>query len=93
MKFFRGRLGLDVTYYNQLSKDQIIRLATSSTSGYTYSLVNAGEIQNKGIEIALNGRALQIGDFAWDAGINFSKNKNKVNSLVDGMNYFELRGC
>ena len=90
MKFFRGRLGLDVTYYNQLSKDQIIRLATSSTSGYTYSLVNAGEIQNKGIEIALNGRALQIGDFAWDAGINFSKNKNKVNSLVDGMNYFEL---
>ena len=90
MKFFHNRLSLDLTYYNQLSKDQIIRLATSSTSGYTYNLVNAGEIQNKGIEIALNGRVIQYKDFAWDAGINFSKNQNKVNSLTDGMNYFEL---
>ena len=89
-KFFNNRLGLDVTYYNQKSKDQIIGLASSSTSGYSYRLVNAGEIQNKGIEIALNGRALQIKDFAWDAGVNFSKNVNKVNSLVEGMDYFEL---
>ena len=90
MKFFKGRLGLDVTYYNQLSKDQIIGLASSSTSGYNYRLINAGEIQNKGIEIALNGRVLQIKDFAWDAGANFSKNTNKVKSLIDGMDYFEL---
>ena len=90
MKFFNGRLGLDMTYYNQLSKDQIIGLASSSTSGYNYRLVNAGEIQNKGIEIALNGRVLQVKDFAWDAGVNFSKNVNKVKSLVDGMDYFEL---
>ena len=90
MKFFNGRLGLDMTYYNQLSKDQIIRLATSSTSGYNYHLINAGEIENKGIEIALNGRVFQYKDFAWDAGVNFSKNINKVKSLVDGMNYFEI---
>ena len=90
MKFFNGRIGLDVTYYNQLSKDQIIGLASSSTSGYNYRLVNAGEIQNKGIEIALNGRVLQVKDFAWDAGVNFSKNENKVKSLVEGMDYFEL---
>ena len=90
MKFFNGRLGLDFTYYNQLSKDQIIGLASSSTSGYNYRLVNAGEIQNKGIELALNGRVLQIKDFAWDAGVNFSKNQNKVKSLVEGMDYFEL---
>ena len=90
MKFFSGRLGLDVTYYNQLSKDQIIGLASSSTSGYNYRLVNAGEIQNKGIEVAINGRVLQIKDFAWDAGLNFSKNQNKVKSLVEGMDYFEL---
>ena len=90
MKFFHNRLGLDVTYYNQNSKDQIIALATSSTSGYTHSLVNAGEIQNKGIEIALNGRVLDFKNFSWDAGINFSKNTNKVKSLVEGMNYFEL---
>lgn len=90
MKFFQSRLGLDITFYNQLSKDQIIGLASSSTSGYGYRLVNAGEIQNRGIEIALNGRVLQLKEFAWDAGINFSKNQNKVKSLVDGMDYFEL---
>lgn len=90
MKFFRGRLGLDFTYYNQLSKDQIIRLATSPTSGYNENLINAGEIQNQGVEIALNGRALQIGDFAWDAGINFSKNTNMVNELVEGTNWRQL---
>ena len=90
MKFFHNRLGLDVTYYNQVSKDQIIRLASSAASGYAYRLINAGEIENKGIEIALNGRVLDYKGFAWDAGINFSKNVNKVNSLVDGMDYFEL---
>ena len=90
MKFFNGRLGLDFTYYNQNSRDQIISLASSAASGYERDLVNAGEIQNKGIELALNGRVLQIKDFAWDMGVNFSKNTNKVKKLVDGMNYFEL---
>ncbi len=90
MKFFYGRLGLDFTYYNQLSKDQIIGLASTTTSGYSYRLINAGEIENKGIEIALNGRVLQYKDFAWDAGFNFSKNINKVKSLIEGMDYFEL---
>ena len=90
MKFFNYRMGLDVTYYNQNSRDQIIRLASSSTSGYANRLINAGEIQNRGVEIALNGRALQLKDFAWDLGVNFSKNTNKVKKLVDGMDYFEL---
>ena len=90
MKFFHNRLSLDLTYYNQTSKDQILSLASTTTSGYAYRLINAGQIQNKGIEIALNGRVLQIKDFAWDAGVNFSKNTNKVKSLVDGMDYFEL---
>lgn len=90
MKFFNNRLSLDITYYNQRSKDQIIGLASSSTSGYDYRLINAGEIKNEGIEIALNGRIMHHKDFAWDAGLNFSKNTNKVLDLVDGMDYFEI---
>jgi hypothetical protein len=90
MKFFHGRLGLDMTYYNQVSKNQIISLAASSAMGYTHRLINAGEIENKGIEIALNGRVLDYKGFAWDAGVNFSKNVNKVKSLVEGMDYFEI---
>ena len=90
MKFFHNRLGLDVTYYTQSSTDQIIRLATSSATGYNYSLVNAGKITNKGIEIAVNGRAFQTKDWALDMGFNFSKNVNKVVDLVEGMDYMEI---
>ncbi|MBQ3689624.1 MAG: SusC/RagA family TonB-linked outer membrane protein [Bacteroidales bacterium] len=90
LKFFSNRLNADITYYDQTSNDQIIALASTTASGYDYRLINAGEIQNKGIEIALNGRVLQVHDFAWDAGVNFSKNQNKVKSLTSGMNYFEI---
>ena len=82
MKFYHNRLGLDITYYNQVSKDQIIALASTPASGYAYRLINAGKIENKGIEIALNGRVLDYKGFAWDAGLNFSKNSNKVKELV-----------
>ena len=90
MKFLNGRVGIDATYYDQDSRNQIISLASSSTSGYSSRLVNAGEIKNRGVELAINGRAIQTGDFAWDLGVNFAKNSNKVVSLVDGMDYFEL---
>lgn len=90
LKFFNNRLSIDATYYNQKSVDQIIRLASSSTSGYEYRLINAGAIRNEGIELAINGRAVQAGDFAWDLGMNFSKNSNKVLSLVEDMDYFEI---
>lgn len=90
LKFFHGRVNIDFTYYNQTSKDQIIGLASSSASGYTSRLINAGKIQNKGVELAINGRVLQIKDFAWDAGVNYSKNSNKVLELVEGMDFFQL---
>ncbi len=89
-KFLNNRIGLDFTYYNQISKDQIMGMASSWATGYPYRLINAGEIQNQGIEIALNTRPIIIGDFSWDLGINFSKNNNKVRKLVDGMDMFEL---
>lgn len=89
-KFLNNRIGLDFTYYNQISKDQIMGIASSWATGYPYRLINAGEIQNQGIEITLNTRPVQIGDFAWDLNLNFSKNSNKVKKLVDNMDMFEL---
>jgi hypothetical protein len=65
-------------------------MASSWTTGYTYRLINAGEIENKGIEIALNTRPIQTKDFSWDLNLNFSKNSNKVKKLVDNMDMFEL---
>ncbi|HIZ90715.1 MAG TPA: SusC/RagA family TonB-linked outer membrane protein [Candidatus Bacteroides merdavium] len=90
LKFLNNRIGLDFTYYNQTSKNQIMAMASSWASGYTYRMINAGEIQNNGIEIALNTRPIQTKDFSWDLNINFSKNNNKVKELVDGIDLFEL---
>lgn len=90
MKFLKNRIGFDLTLYNQTSKNQIMAMASSWTSGYNYRLINAGEIQNKGIEIALNTRPIEVKDFSWDLNLNFSKNSNKVKKLVDDMDMFEL---
>ncbi len=89
-KFLKNRIGLDFTYYNQVSKDQIMGMASSWATGYPYRLINAGEIQNQGIEITLNTRPVEVGDFSWDLNFNFSKNENKVKKLVDDMDMFEL---
>lgn len=89
-KFINNRVGLDFTYYNQISRNQIMGMASSWTTGYPYRLINAGEIQNQGIEIALNTRPVQSGDFSWDVNINFSKNNNVVKKLTDDMDMFEL---
>jgi TonB-linked SusC/RagA family outer membrane protein len=90
MRFLKNRIGLDVTYYTQQSNNQIMNMATSGTTGYGARLINAGLIENKGIEITLNTRPVQTRDFTWDLSINFAKNSNKVLALVDGTDEFVI---
>ena len=90
LKFLNNRIGIDFTYYNQHSKDQILRMNTSYGSGYRYQLINAGDIENRGIEIVLNTRPIELKDFSWDLNLNFAKNSNKVKELANGVDEFEL---
>lgn len=90
LRFLNNRIGLDFTYYNQRSTDQIMRLNTSITSGYDAKVVNAGEIENSGVEIVLNTRPIETKDWSWDLNFNFSKNNNKVKSLASGIDRFTL---
>ncbi len=90
LKFLNNRIGIDFTYYNQHSKDQILRMNTSYGSGYRYQLINAGDIENRGIEIVLNTRPIELKDFNWDLNLNFAKNSNKVKELANGVDEFEL---
>ena len=90
LKFLNNRIGLDVTYYNQHSRDQILRMNTAHGSGYRFKMVNAGDIENRGIEIVLNTRPIDLQDFSWDLNMNFAKNKNKVRKLAHGVDEFEL---
>jgi len=81
VQFFGGRLGLDANYYSSLSKDQIISVPISSSTGYVTAAVNAGSMSNKGIELTLTATPLKLRDFSWETTLNYSVNKNKIVSL------------
>ncbi|GAC1385002.1 MAG: SusC/RagA family TonB-linked outer membrane protein [Ginsengibacter sp.] len=81
INFLKNRIGLDVTYYNAKSINQILPLAVSNATGYDYKYVNAGIIQNKGWELSLNLTPLKSKNFQWDMRMNYTKNRNMVVSL------------
>lgn len=83
--FFNNRFGFDVAVYKSNSFDQIMDVNVSRASGYNRAFVNAGEIENKGIELGLNLTPIKLNDFTWDVNVNWAKNKNKVVSLYDGV--------
>ena len=90
MKFFKNRVGFDLALYKTNSKDQIMPVTLSQTTGYASRYVNSGEIENKGIELALNLVPVQTTSFRWDINVNFAKNQNKVLSLFPGVSNLQL---
>lgn len=79
--FWKNRLHFDVAYYNTDSFDQILEIKTTASSGYNSQLINAGKINNQGIEVQLDGNPIQTENFKWNVGVNYSKNKSKVEVL------------
>lgn len=90
VRFLDNRLGLDFTYYQQITKDQILSLPVSQSTGYSRAMINAGEISNKGIEASLSLVPVKTKNFTWDANINFAKNYNEVVKLHEDVKDFEL---
>lgn len=90
LMFLQNRIGLDVTYYNESTKDQIIPVALSGASGYSSMFINSGEITNKGIEIGLNLTPVKTKNFTWNIDANFSKNKNEVVELAPDLDVYQL---
>ncbi|MCS6917737.1 MAG: SusC/RagA family TonB-linked outer membrane protein [Chitinophagales bacterium] len=92
LRFFNNRIGLDVTYYKSVSRDQIIPAPIAGSSGYTQTFLNSGEMENKGIELALNLTPVKTNDWQWDFGLNWSRNKSKVVALANGVDVLYLGG-
>jgi TonB-linked SusC/RagA family outer membrane protein len=88
IKFFQNRIGLDITYYEQKNKNQIINLNVSGTSGYGSAVINAGLISNRGIEFSLTGSPVRTKNFSWDATFNLSRNRSKVEEIGPDMNVY-----
>lgn len=85
LSFFDSKLGIDFTVYRQRTDKHIFRSPLPISSGYNAQFINAGEIENKGVELLLKGSIIRKRDFEWNVSFNFAKNVNSVVSLSDGV--------
>ena len=81
LRFFKGRLNVDFTYYNQESKDMIINPRLSYATGYIFFYMNGGVISNEGIELQAKIIPIRKKDFVWDLIANYSQNRGVLKSL------------
>jgi outer membrane receptor protein involved in Fe transport len=80
----KSRAGFDVTAYNAKSVDQIMPVIVSTATGYSSKFLNAGTVENKGIEVSAYGTPVQTQNFSWTINVNFARNRNKVVKLFEG---------
>lgn len=84
-KFFKDRLGIEISYYTNRIEDQILQTTMPQSSGATSMWMNVGELKNQGVEISLYGTPLQTRDIRWDLNFNAAWNKNEVTKLAPGL--------
>ncbi|GHE23787.1 SusC/RagA family TonB-linked outer membrane protein [Sphingobacterium griseoflavum] len=83
-RFFNNRFGFDISYYNSLTKDQILQYTLPNSSGASSVLANVGSLRNTGWEFAFNGTPLSSESFRWTSTLNFAMNRNKIEELPGG---------
>lgn len=91
LNFFRDRLGLDITYFNRTTHNEITNAQQSIATGFTSAYVNVGKTQNNGVEILLTGTPVKTNDFWWKVSLNFSHVHNILLS-IDGSSQYVLTG-
>lgn len=87
---FDRRIGLDVSYYDTKTEDQITPVPVSNATGFNTTLLNAGTIENEGFEASLRLVPVQTEDFMWNMTVNWAKNKSTVLSLAEGIDNLQL---
>ena len=91
-EFFKGRINLDVAYYDKRTTDQIAAVSIPDASGYSSYMTNFGELSNKGIEIGLDITPIQLDNgLRWNMYTSFTKNKSNVESLTEGVDRLVIR--
>lgn len=90
MKFLSNRLGFDLGYYTNDSKNQLFLVDIPVASGWSREYINAGLVRNSGIELTLNANPVKSGDLRWDVDLNFASNKNKLVELTPDLKVLTL---
>lgn len=84
-RFFGDRLGVDVAYYNTVSDNQILSVPLDYATGYSSQYINAGKVQNRGIEAMLYLSPVKTQNFQWKTTFTYAKNKNEILELAAGI--------
>jgi TonB-linked SusC/RagA family outer membrane protein len=90
MAFLKNRIGFDATYYVTNTINQIIPVAVSTSTGYSSKVLNAGDVQNKGIEVSVFATPVKTRDFSWTVNLNWTRNRNLVVALFDTSKNMQL---
>lgn len=85
-------MGLDFTWYKSNTFNQLLSVPLPQASGYTARFINAGNVQNKGIELTLNASPVRTEDFSWDISFNYAQNENLVIKVSDELTEYIVRG-
>ena len=93
IRFLHDALGLQADYYHSNTFNQLLTIPLPVATGYSTQYINAGNIENHGIEITLNATPIKMRDFSWDISGNFSLNRNKVISLSPDLSVVLLGGA
>ena len=88
LRFLKGRLGIDWTYYHSSTKNQIAQPRLSNAGGYIFMSINSGSVINKGMEVSITGKPFDGKDFKWESTLNFSYNKGRLGEFLDGVGMF-----
>ena len=92
LRFLKSRVNLDIAYYNKLTDGQILDATIAPSSGYTVQVKNFGKIRNSGVEMLLNIIPVKTSNFEWGVTVNYTKNKNVVEELTEGLDEYRFMG-
>jgi outer membrane receptor protein involved in Fe transport len=81
--FGDDRVTFDGSYYNKITKDQVLNLTVAPGTGFSSVAINAGQISNRGVEAQLSIRPFKsVRGFNWTSTFNYSRNRSKVDDLT-----------
>ena len=93
LSLYDDRITFDGSYYSKISRNQIIPLTIAPATGFTQTVINAGQISNKGIEMSVSAKPIRMQNgFAWTTTINYNKNTSRVDELAEGLSLINIPG-
>ncbi len=88
LQFLKGRLGLDFTYYNSVTENQLASPRLAQSTGFIFLTLNSGSVHNKGMELSVNATPVKQRDFEWDMTLNLSGNRGTLGDFLPGVGLF-----